>query len=296
MKGNLWKILFAFSSLCIIVGAVGLWMTYNNPLKAAEERTLLQQQTFDITGITDLKISADLASIRLKEGSAEEVEVYLYGKRAQEDFGFQIERSRHRGQPEVLELQIITENGPRLNLNSLFDALRTRDARFSTMAEVHIPSYLFETLEVTTMVGNIEVSQLLTDKLVVKSELGKIDLADVQGNDITVESSVGEIYLVNIEAPLKVKSNVGKVSWVTPQPEHPVDIRTDVGNVELKLHPNPATLELEVLLGTIQTDSLNGLTRIEREDGTYVHGSIGNGGPLIKVLTHVGSIHAESVQ
>ncbi|WP_010278656.1 DUF4097 family beta strand repeat-containing protein [Paenibacillus senegalensis] len=294
MKGNVWKCLFAFSALCILVGAVGLWLTYKKPIAASAERTLLQEQAFNMEGISHFKISANLASIHLKEGSAAEVEVRLFGKPEQDSFEYHIEEVRKPGQTEMLELQIVTGRHPKLSLHSFFAALGSRDAHFATMAEVYLPAHLMDTVEVSTMVGDIEAVELVTNELILSSELGKIELAHVQGTDILVESSVGEIYLTNIAAPLKVNSNVGKVSWTNARPEHPVDIRTDVGDVKVNLHQAPITLELEVLLGTIQTDSSTNLPRVEQEEGTYVHGSIGTGGPLVKVLTHVGNIQVEA--
>lgn len=289
MRRKAWKILSAFSLFCFLAGGIGFWLTYNTPWNPTDNQQILQEQTFDPANVDHLKLTADLANIRLAESPTNDIVVRLIGKLPDAEEPT-VSFDEIRQQKDQLEIRITTEKGrSKFPLGPLPFSLEHGNSRFNAVAEIALPKKTFTSLEISTIMGNIEASGISMDQLRLKSELGRIHLEKIQSSGVEVVSSVGEITLSEIMAPLKVTSNIGKVSWKNSSIGHPVQIRSDVGPVELNLGNDPVSLDLEALLGTVDA-SLPGLSISSSEEGSHIQGEVGSKGPSIKVVTNIGNI------
>lgn len=140
---------------------------------------------------------------------------------------------------------------------------------------------------IRTSVGRVTVRDVVGD-LAVDTSTGRVDIADVDGA-VGVTTNTGRVEVRNVDALEDVRTSTGRVGVDVPAIDGDTTIATNTGRVDAAIGPDvDADLEVETNTGRIDVDDLE-LTDVDRDDDR-VRGTLGDGGPALRVETSTGRI------
>jgi len=123
-------------------------------------------------------------------------------------------------------------------------------------------------------------------------EVGSLDLKGIDG-PLEISTRQKDITLSDFHHSVKISDNNGEVELrASEPPTHPVDVDLKKGGIELVL-PAGSNFQIEASSphGEVECDfSGPGLKVVKEGDTPSISGSVGKGGPLIRLNTNYGSI------
>jgi DUF4097 and DUF4098 domain-containing protein YvlB len=172
----------------------------------------------------------------------------------------------------------------------------------SSMLTLHLPEELYDSLQIETSNGRIQVDNMQTTDINLKTSNGQIRVSNTESSAITTttsngrviledvkgdifsEASNGRITLEDVEGNLSAKTSNGQISLVTEHLDRPIDFETSNGRIHIQTDNEPANTILDV-----QTD--NGEVTIFGSSNWDT--VVGNGDNLIKLRTNNGRVLVE---
>ncbi|QBP40072.1 DUF4097 family beta strand repeat-containing protein [Paenisporosarcina antarctica] len=152
---------------------------------------------------------------------------------------------------------------------------------FDLKLTVSIPEKQYESIQVNSDNGRINVENIQTDVVLLETENGQIRLRNIEANTVNVETDNGKVILEHVKGEIKGNSDNGRISLITNKLDWPIDLATDNGSIEIKTESVPTNAIIDA-----ETD--NGKITIfdeEKNRATY-----GKGKNLIKLQTDNGRI------
>ena len=151
----------------------------------------------------------------------------------------------------------------------------------SPKLNVYLPKEMYETIEVKTNNGKIEVLSLEVNELNMETDNGKIIAKDVKSSSIYLESDNGEIILENNTGKIVGQTHNGDVMITKDVIDQPIQLETHNGNVTIttKNEPNNVTYKFKTHNGDVTVF-----------DSDYFDTVVGSGENLIQLETHNGNI------
>ena len=117
---------------------------------------------------------------------------------------------------------------------------------------------------------------------------GSIYAEQAGSGDVKAETGSGSIELRNLNGALKAETGSGSIK-IGGTPTAPWKIETGAGSVEFWSGNASFTLDAETGMGGVQVDRQ--ISAGQEQSRREVKGKFGDGGPLVKIETGMGSIH-----
>ncbi|MEO6829965.1 MAG: DUF4097 family beta strand repeat-containing protein [Acidobacteriaceae bacterium] len=172
---------------------------------------------------------------------------------------------------------------------------RVNDVSISQVAgAVVLDGDFFGDVHLGKLQGPIHLHSTRTDILIARLA-GSISL---DGDDLTIENASGpivvstaakDVSLRRVDGPVQVRNSNGSVEVKALDPLGAMDIKNSNGSVDLTL-PSDARFSLEAVAGDGEVHTEFQLPTQENGDRSMASGSIGTGGPLIKISAEKGDI------
>ncbi|MFD1926642.1 DUF4097 family beta strand repeat-containing protein [Sporosarcina siberiensis] len=127
----------------------------------------------------------------------------------------------------------------------------------------------------------VEVPVKQYDLLKVNSNVSTIYVDSITANKFELQTNVGHIHLNTTTGFIYAETNVGDINMQLNTILNDIIAETQVGNVSVKIAEVPASL---------QTDLKNSIGNTMESLPNMQNGSIGVGGPIVKLTSEVGNI------
>lgn len=277
------KKIFGISLLLFVVGASGLiWLFakqdyFSFSLAQVDEKRTIQE------AFTALDVSTDTADITITPSKLSTASVRLLGEASEE------QKERLQFVSEVTtDGTLKVEVREKLHINLFFPV----SGRLQV--QLLLPEKTYEKLAIQTATGDIQAGILTAKEAKLTSSTGDIQLDGFTGEKMDIRTDTGDMKLAGIRSALEIYSATGEIdSLVLPQLAQDVSIRTETGDIRVKVEEQPtaAKLELSTDTGSIKT-TWSSLSYEEKEEH-QVKASVGVGGPLLTVDTSTGDIRIQ---
>ncbi|AJS58446.1 DUF4097 family beta strand repeat-containing protein [Paenibacillus sp. IHBB 10380] len=252
MKWNTKKIIqIAFGLVVVaIIGNVLLYMFNLSPFNLA---VIDQSRSVSAANVTDIHVNSNTANVNIVPYDGTEIQVHMKGKseeRWADDFQLSVEENGNQVTIEANELE-----------KTRIFVLYSGDYELL----VQLPQKNFERLQVQTEAADIDVEGVQIKRSFLEAGVGNITSKQLQGiiNGVT---GAGDIYvqLQSVENDIEAKTSVGNITVTT------------------EIAPEAIQTELRNGLGE-RTIDFPGLPNAE-------DGSVGTGGPNVKLSAEVGDL------
>ncbi|WP_438310579.1 DUF4097 family beta strand repeat-containing protein [Sporosarcina sp. FA9] len=127
----------------------------------------------------------------------------------------------------------------------------------------------------------VEVPVKQYEQLKVNSNVSTLYIDSITANKFELETNVGHIHLKAATGIIYAATNVGDINIQLNTILNDIVAKTQVGNVSVKVTEVPASL---------QTDLKNSIGNTTENLPNLQNGSIGVGGPIVKLTSEVGNI------
>jgi hypothetical protein len=117
---------------------------------------------------------------------------------------------------------------------------------------------------------------------------GSIYAEQAGSGDVKAETGSGSIELRNLKGGLKAETGSGSIK-IGGTPTAPWKVEAGAGSVEFWSGSASFTLDAETGMGGVEVDRQ--ISSAQQQSRQEVKAKIGNGGPLVKIETGMGSIH-----
>ena len=145
---------------------------------------------------------------------------------------------------------------------------------------------------IDTSVGGITVRDVTGD-LTLTASTGAVDVRGVDGS-VGAETSTGRIEIRDVERLNDVRASTGRVAVDVPAIDGDTVITTSTGAIEAVISPDlDAELEVETNTGDVDVD-IPGLEHEDSVVGDGVRGTLGDGGPRLRIETSTGRVAVKS--
>jgi len=147
--------------------------------------------------------------------------------------------------------------------------------------KVYLPEKTYGDVQVESKNGSISIEKLLAEDIKVETRNGKIAMKDIEASNIHSQTRNGKMIMEKLKGNLVAKSNNGDMEMKSLSFDYPLHLETDNGNIRIKgsTMPKNATFQLETDNGDIRVFG-----------SKHFDSVIGNGKPLIKMVTDNGDI------
>lgn len=267
--------------ILLLVGIVGSIFTFKsiNTAKDVTEEKVEIQDAFD-----EIEISSNEARVEVLPTSDSKATIELTGK-----------HSNYRLSADVEASTLKVDVGYRQNKLFNFDftsALLT--------LKVYVPEKLYQSLQIESGNGRVQVDDLQAKNVYVKTDNGHIKLNNLESSKVTAEADNGtidlknvassavntradngKIHLDNVEGNLSGKTNNGSISLVTHDLDRAIDFETDNGKIKIQTEKDPTNVIFDIKLDNGKAD-IFGKTNWDTV--------IGDGEHLIKLTAGNGKI------
>ncbi len=209
--------------LFLIIGFVGMLITWNNYI----ETKVVEDEYIATEGaIEEVSVHNRHASIEVVPTKEKSVRVVW-------------EEDGHRRNKDGV---IVEETDNRLEINAgskrFFPGFL--HLRFKQMhMTIYVPEEQLVSIDLTNAIGSVDVRNIQIDQLSIKTDVAKITVDGVEAEQIYATSSVGSITIENSTGDITAIGNVGQVLVDVEAVEGNMDLRSDVGKVELILAKEP---------------------------------------------------------
>jgi len=321
--------LWAFIGLvAFIAGVVGLGVMISGNHRLVERKTLNLEERIPVQSITHLTIKSDQPNVEFVQTDSEEITVQMLGKmntkdfedckieiegkgtasatisiRTEKDFSIGVDLLRlvdmltlsKEERPHVvisLPRKKFDEFNVDVNLSSIdLPEIHADRVRIETdTGNVRIGSIVGADIEVASNLGDIDLLSAQADTLEIQSDTGDIEVKSLQGKLLTVSSNLGNIDIRDTDAKMNLNTDTGDVYVDVPAVVNDIVISSDLGDIDVLVAKAPANLVLNMNsdIGKVKTNLQN--VQFDHRDQHRTEGSIGSGGPVVKLQSDTGNI------
>lgn len=159
------------------------------------------------------------------------------------------------------------------------------DFTFNTpKLNVYVPKEMYESIDVKTKNGKIDVRNIAVNELDAKTNNGKIMVKDMESSTIYTKSNNGEVKIENSTGKIIGETSNGNIIIAKDKIDQPIDLETSNGNITILTQNEPENVKY-------QLKTHNGhVTIFGSENFDTV---VGNGENIIRLETSNGNINVE---
>ncbi|MXV61390.1 DUF4097 family beta strand repeat protein [Natronorubrum sp. JWXQ-INN-674] len=235
-------------------------------------------------------ISPDGAERLEVTGDVGEITVVGVGR---DDVGLDIVKQSSSIRTDLDDLEFRTErDDDTLELRSEYDgSVGWFESQPTMDLDIEMPEAL--ALErIDASIGRISVRDVTGD-LTVETSTGEIDVSSVAGT-VGARASTGDVEIREIDALGDVRTSTGRIEVDVPAIDGDTTVEASTGEIAAAIDPDlDADLHVSTSVGEVSVDGLE-LTDETREDN-LVMGTLGDGGPTLRLETSTGRIDVTSL-
>ncbi|WP_169304899.1 DUF4097 family beta strand repeat-containing protein [Halorhabdus utahensis] len=185
------------------------------------------------------------------------------------------------------------DGSAQLDIDAKVPASMTVDRLESGVGDVSVTG-MSGPVRLRSRVGDVTATAIDGD-VDVRSNVGDAIATDVDGS-IEARTSTGDVEVSGGGTISDLQTNTGDIEADVPAIDGPTSISTDTGDPQIRLATD---IDVEILVKTGTGDlrveglSLSDLERAETMTGTTVRGTLGDGGPTLRIETDTGDVTVE---
>ncbi len=291
------------------VGVIGTVLTFNSNGK---QEIVKETKTIEAENIKDIKIDTDNAKVEIVSTDESKITLEQSGIKKNMDKGnLKVDIAG-----EKLVIQLKDKQFKFFSFN-FFDKL--------SIIKVYVPKRVYQSLEIMSNNGRIEVADINAKKVKLDTDNGRIDLDNIKGSlltvksdngrieankiDVTVfkgytsngridlkqvqasetnlETDNGKILLNDVTGAIIAKTDNGAISLLSDDLNSPIELESDNGSITIETKNKPKNALFDAKTDNGRIDILGG-------DGRNT--TFGNGDNLIKLTTDNGRITVTQTQ
>lgn len=239
------KKLATLAVIMLIAGTIGVFMTFNlQDLKSFGTEPVMIEKTIDPSAIHNVKVNSDSLNIEFKRSATNDIKVSLEG------------RASKKYKDRFTLSTATTSDGNEVTIQGSYKD--TFFVGFNIMdvdLVVELPDRLWDSIEVDSKNGNIEVEHLTAKEAVITTGSGNIDTEELQAEIAKLSADHGNMDLEHVSGDS-------------------VDLQSRSGNIklesytigQLKVHSDHGNITIEDGVGAVQGSTKNSNIRFNTKD------------------------------
>ena len=267
--------------LLLIIGIIGIAFSFKSVYQPEE---ITKTESIHSEGIENLNILTNNTKIEVLSTNAADITAELLTKNKKNEL-------LTKTQDSTLYIEVKDKRRSFINLDFF---------SFGTTLTVYVPKKVYDSLQVESDNGRINVEKIQANDVNVKTDNGRIELdyiesftvtgktsngrismKDIISSKINVNSSNGKIILNHVEGEIYGRTSNGAIELVAKDLDRPIELETSNGKINIQTEQEPTNVTFDVRVD-------NGKVRIFGESNWDA--IIGNGENLIKLKTNNGAI------
>jgi DUF4097 and DUF4098 domain-containing protein YvlB len=278
-----------FALVLVVVGAAGFWAVFqtSNGL-AAQRKTVDVNKTFSAASIEQFSLSTDIADVKLLPSNGREIQVRMFGDILNSDEKYaKIEANQTGGK---LTVKARTSKSFQTGLDvPRMVGLIAAGSDLHVHIEVSLPDRMYQSLQLSSNTGDLDVSSLKASNVKLSSDTGDIAVIGLQSDKANVSTSTGSIVLEKAAGNIQVSSDTGSIDLHLETIEHDITAKTATGDISIAV-AKPSALQMDFRSDTGKTTTDLPDINFESKERHVLVGEVGNSGPMVLASSNTGSI------
>lgn len=254
---------------CIIIGVIGISMTYKQAVDAATSGD--KEKVIKNEAIKSLEIELDAGDIVVQKGNDSSFYIKQSGDIAKQKVDIE-------EQGNTLKVQGKVKKGPSFNLSFLNFGFKT------PRITVVVPERVYQEVRVKSSAGEITVSDLKGEHIEIATLGGDVEVERVMAKKVEGSSKAGEVKMKKVSGNVVAKTTGGDVDIIDHDPTYDLEASSTAGEVDIRLLQKPQN-------ATVSGKTFAGEVSIFNEEDRNV--TIGNGSVKISGQTSAGDVTIE---
>lgn len=238
----------AIIALIFVIAIGGIIFT----LKTNGEKSINEEQSFDVQQIEELEINGESWDIALENTDSEKITIEIEGKLQEKQENNPVEIKTDGNKIKVYQQD--TEEGVMKNFSfgkkgtihiSVPKNAVNKIAIKSSYGDVKMSNIETEELSISTDSGSKIIKGLSADKGEITSKDGELKMVDSTVNELTIASMNGDSYMTRVNSPkTKITSTSGEVFMKEIIEGKALFVETASGDITISYKEAPKSLEL----------------------------------------------------
>ncbi|MEB2300188.1 DUF4097 domain-containing protein [Lysinibacillus xylanilyticus] len=239
------KVIIAF---IFVIAIGGILFT----LKINGEKSINEEQSFDVKDIEELEINIESWNIALENTESEKITIEVEGKQQENPENNPVEIKKDGNKVKVIQQD--TEEGAMKNFSfgkkgtihiSVPKNAVNKIALKNSYGDIKINNIETEELSVSTNSGSKTIKGLSADKGTITSKDGELSIIDSTLNELIIAATNGDSYLTRVNSPkTKITSTDGEVFMKEISEGKALFVETASGDITISYKEAPKSLGL----------------------------------------------------
>ncbi|MFB7156470.1 DUF4097 family beta strand repeat-containing protein [Lysinibacillus sp. NPDC056232] len=238
----------AIIALIFVIAVGGVFFT----LKINGEKSITEEQSFDVEQIKELELNIESWDIALENTESDKLTIEFEGKQQQKQQDNPVEIKKDGNKVKVLQQD--TEKGAMKNFSfgkkdtihiSMPKNAVSKIALKNSYGDIKINNIETGELSISTDSGAKIIKGLSADKGTITSKDGELSIVDSSLNELTITATNGDSYITRVNsAKTKITSTSGEVLMKEIIEGKALFVETASGDITLSYKEAPKSLEL----------------------------------------------------
>ncbi|MEY9976872.1 DUF4097 family beta strand repeat-containing protein [Lysinibacillus sp. RC79] len=284
----------AIIALIFVIGVGGILFT----LKINGEKSITEEQSFDVKQIEELEINIESWNIALENTESDKLTIEFEGKQQQKQQSNPVEIEKVGNKVRVFQQD--NEEGLMKNFSfgkkdtihiSIPKNAVSKIALKNSYGDIKINNIETEELLISTDSGAKIIKGLSADKGTITSKDGELSIVDSSLNELTITATNGDSYITRVNSSkTKITSTSGEVLMKEIIEGKALFVETASGDITISYKEAPKSLEL--IANSESSDISVNLEGYQKEEHTdqLKKGKIGDASNKLELLSKGGII------
>lgn len=284
----------AIIALIFVIAVGGIFFT----LKINGQKSITEEQSFDVEQIKELEINIESCNIALENTESDKLTIEFEGKQQQKQQSNPVEIKKDGNKVKVLQQD--NEEGPMKNFSfgkkdtihiSIPKSAVKKIALTNSYGDIKINNIETEELSISTDSGSKIIKGLSADKAIVTSKDGELSMVDSSLKELTIAATNGESYITRVNSSkTKITSTGGEVLMKEIIEGKALFVETTSGDITISYKVAPKSLEL--IANSESSDISVNLEGYQKEEHTdqLKKGKIGDASNQLELISKEGII------
>ena len=284
----------AIIALIFVIAIGGIFLT----LKIDGEKSITEEQSFDVEEIKELELNIESWDIALENTESDKLTIKFNSKQQQKKQSNPVEIKKDGNKVKVLQQD--TEKGAMKNFS------------FGKKATIHIsiPNNAVSKIALKNSYGDIKINNIETEELTISTDSGakiikglsavkgtitstdgELSIVDSSLNELTIAATNGDSYITRVNSPkTKITSTNGEVLMKEISEGKALFVETASGDITITYKEAPTSLEL--IANSESSDISVNLEGYQKEEHTdqLKKGKIGDASNKLELISNEGII------
>ncbi|MEY9971129.1 DUF4097 and DUF4098 domain-containing protein YvlB [Lysinibacillus sp. RC46] len=287
----------AIIALIFVIAVGGIFFT----LKINGEKSITEEQSFDVEQIEELELNIESWNIALENTESDKLTIEFEGKQQQKQQSNPVEIKKDGNKVKVLQQD--TEKGAMKNFSfGKKDTIHiyipknavSKIALKNSYGDIKINNIETEELSISTDSGAKIIKGLSADKGTITSKDGELSIVDSSLNELTIAATNGDSYITRVNSPkTKITSTSGEVLMKEISEGKALFVETSSGDITISYKEAPKSLG--VIANSESSDISVNLEGYQKEKHTenQKRGKIGDASNELELISKGGIINVK---